>query len=121
MVEVRFFATPSFTTTTLGPWPDAAYTLEIVGTYWPVGLSAGNQTTWISTYLPDLLLAGAMIQMSGYVKNFGAQADDPKMSMSWETQFVTLRDSAGVEDARRKFAATGWSTDLPNAYNPART
>ena len=108
-------------TIVLGPWPDAAYTVEVVGTYWPVSLSAGNQTTWISTYLPDLLLAAAMVQMSGFMKNFGSQSDDPKMSQSWVAQFITLRDSAGVEDARRKFSSTGWSTDLPNAYNPART
>jgi hypothetical protein len=118
--QPKYFAMLDNQTILLGPWPDQIYTLNIYGTYWPVGLSAGNPTTFISTYLPDLLLAASMVQLSGYMRNFGSQADDPRMSQSWETQYVTLRDSAAVEDARRKFASTGWTSDLPTAYNKAR-
>jgi hypothetical protein len=105
----------------VGPYPDKAYNLELIGTVRPTPISATNPTNWISLYLPDLLLAASMIQMSGMKMNFGAQADDPKLAMSWEQQYTTLRDSAGVEDAMRKYASTGWNSQLPTAYNSART
>ena len=105
----------------VGPYPDKAYNLEIIGTVRPVPISASNQTNWISIYLPDLFLAASMVQMSGFKMNFGAQADDPKMAMSWETQYVTLRDSAATEDAMRKYASTGWNSQLPTQFNTART
>ena len=104
-----------------GPFPDANYTVEVIGTYRQPGLSSMNTTTWISTNIPDLLLAASMVFMSGFMKNFGAQSDDPKMAVSWESQYQTLRDSVGVEDAMRKFKATGYTSDLPTAYNPKRT
>lgn len=105
----------------VGPYPDQAYNLEIIGTLRPTPISATNQTNWISTYLPDLFLMCSMIQMSGFKLNFGSQADDPKSAMSYETQYVTLRDSAATEDAMRKYAATGWNSQLPNQFNTART
>lgn len=116
----EYFSMLDNQTILLGPWPDKGYMVEVIGTYWPIGLTPSNQTTWISTYIPDLLMAAAMIQASGFKMNFGSQADDPKMAISWEDQYTKLRDSAGVEDARRKFFSTGWSSDLPNAYNTAR-
>ena len=105
----------------VGPYPDAAYTLEIIGTVRPTPLSPTNATNWISIYLPDLFLAAAMVFMSGFMRSFGAQSDDPKMAVSWEAQYTALRDSAGVEDAMRRYYSTGWSAQLPSAYNPART
>jgi len=117
----QYFAMMTDQSIRVGPYPDAAYNLEIIGTVRPVPLSASNPTNWIGTYLPDLLLAAAMIQMSAFKMNFGAQADDPKMAMSWETQFVTLRDSAATEDAMRRYYATGWNSQLPNQFDPPRT
>ena len=117
----EYFAMVTDQTIMVGPYPDQAYNLEIIGTVRPTPISATNPTNWISLYLPDLFLQCSMIQMSGFKMNFGAQADDPKMAMSYETQYTTLRDSAGVEDAMRKYASTGWNSQLPTAYNPART
>lgn len=115
------FALQDDHTLLFGPFPDAAYTVELIGTMRPVSLSADNPTTWIATNLPDLFIAASMIWMSGFMRNFGSQSDNPQQAVSWETQYVTLRDSAAVEDARRKFQATGWNSELPNAYNPPRT
>ena len=117
----QYFALVTDTSIQVAPFPDAAYTLEIIGTVRPTPLSATNPTNWIGTYLPDLYLAAAMIFMSGFKMNFGAESDDPKMAMSWETQFVTLRDSASVEDAMRKYFSTGWTAQLPNQFAPPRT
>jgi hypothetical protein len=106
-----------------GPFPDQAYTVELVGTVWQQSLSAGSgtQTTWISSYVPELLLAASMISMSGSMRNFGSQADDPRLSQSWETQYQTLMKSAQVEDARRKFKSQGWTSDLPEPTTTPRT
>jgi len=105
----------------IAPYPDHAYNIEVIGTVRPSPLSGTIATNWISTYLPDLLVTASMIQMSGFMKNFGQQADDPKMAQSWEQQYVTLRDSAAVEDAMRRYYATGWSSQLPSQFTPART
>lgn len=117
----EYFALVTDQSIQVGPYPDAVYNLEIIGTVRPTPISASNSTNWISLYLPDLMLAASMIQMSAFKMNFGAQADDPKMAVSWEAQYTTLRDSAATEDAMRKYYATGWTAQLPNQFNPART
>ena len=57
----QYFAMIDEKTFSLGPWPNAAYTLEIIGTYRPDTLSSSNTTTFISQYLPDLFLMASMI------------------------------------------------------------
>jgi hypothetical protein len=104
-----------------GPFPDQNYTVELVGTIWMTPLSTNNTTTWISTYLPDLMTAAAMIYMTGFMRNFGAQSDDPQMGLSWEAQYSSLRDSASVEEQRRKFQSAGWTSSMPSPATPPRT
>lgn len=87
----------------VGPFPDGAYRIEVIGTIRPNPLSATNTTTILSTQLPDMLVAASMVFMSGYMKNFGSQADDPKMAQSWENQYQTLAKSANVEELRKKY------------------
>src|ERR1035437_675547 len=117
----QYFALLDDKTILLGPWPDHNYMVEVVGTYRQPSLSATNTTTWVSTYLPDLLMAASMIQLSGFKMNFGAMSDDPQQAQSWEKHYLSLRDSAAAEDARRKFYATGWTSDMPSQFNTART
>lgn len=117
----EYFAMVTDQSIMVAPYPDKNYNLEIVGTVRPTPLSPTNATNWISLYLPDLFLAASMIFMAGMKMNYGQQSDNPQMALSWEDQYTKLRDSAGVEDAQRKYFSTGWSQDLPNAYNPART
>ena len=94
----------------LGPWPDASYTVEVIGKIIPAPLSATNTTTFLSLYLPDLLLAASMVFMSGYLKNFGAQADDARQAQSWEGQYQLLKASADVWESRKKFAGASWTS-----------
>jgi hypothetical protein len=119
--QPKNFAVVTPTTIIFGPWPDQAYPVEIVGLTWQDQLTSINTTTWVSTYLPELLLAASMIWMAGFMKNFGAQSDDPRSAMSWETQYNLLRDSAAIADVRRKFQSTGWTSELPNPAVPPRT
>jgi hypothetical protein len=98
----------------VGPSPDAAYTAEVIGTIRPTPLSASNPTTYLTLYLPDLFVAASMIFMSGYMRNWGAQADDPRMAVSWEAQYEKLFSSANVEEQRKRFASGAWGSLSPN-------
>ena len=96
-----------------GPFPDQSYSVEIVGTYRPASLSASNLTTFISLYLPDVFIMASLIYISAYQRNFGRQSDDPSMAMSYETQYKTLLAGAAVEEARKKYESSAWTSMSP--------
>ena len=98
----------------LGPYPDAVYTCEIVGTYRPASLSLSNKTTFISLYLPDLFIMASMIYISAYQRNFGRANDDPQMAITYESQYQALLKSADLEENRKKFEAAAWSSQEPS-------
>jgi hypothetical protein len=97
----------------VGPYPDAAYSTEVVGTIRPASLSASNTTTFISLYLPDLFIMASMIYLSAFQRNFGRQSDQPDMAMSYEQQFQLLKQSAAVEESRKAYEAGGWTSQAP--------
>ena len=106
----------------VGPYPDATYRVEVIGTYRPDSLSASNTTTFLSLYFPDLLIAASMIYISLYQRNFiGANANDPQMGSSWEQTYKTLLASASLEEARKSYEAAAWSSQAPaTAASPTR-
>jgi hypothetical protein len=110
----------TYTNIIFGPYPDNNYTVTVTGTsrlptlyqYANAG-QAGTNTTFISTYLPDLLIMASMIYLSAFQRNFGRMSDDPAMAQSYEAQYKTLLTSAAVEEARKKFSASAWSSMSP--------
>lgn len=98
----------------IGPFPDQAYRVEITGTFRPATLSAGNPTTFISTYLPDLFVMASMIYISAYQRNFGRANDDPQMAVTYESQYQALLKGAAVEEARKKYESSAWSSQSPS-------
>lgn len=92
-----------------GPWPDAQYRVEVVGKIIPAALSSSNAETFLTLYLPDLFIAASMIFFSGYLKNFGSQADDPRQAVSWDMQYKELVASAGTWEARKRFSGASWT------------
>lgn len=94
----------------VGPYPNANYMCEIIGTYRPSSLSPTNTTTFISLYLPDLMIMASMVYVSGYQRNFGRANDDPQMAVTYESQYQTLLKSALSEENRKKFEAAAWSS-----------
>lgn len=98
----------------LGPYPDAVYQAEIVGTIRPSSLSASNPTTFISLYLPDLMIMASMIYISAYQRNFGRANDDPQMAVTYESQYQALLKGAMIEENRKKFEAAAWSSQSPS-------
>lgn len=109
-------------TVILGSPPGAAFTAEVIGTIRPTPLSVSNTTSFLSQYLPDLFMAASMIFASGYMRNFSAQGDDPRMSQSWENQFKLLLASSATEEGQKKFASVSWTpkNPEPNASNNQR-
>jgi hypothetical protein len=104
----------------LGPIPDQAYPVTAVGTVRLASLNtfnqspqAGSATTFISQFLPDLMLQAAMIYVSEFQRNFGAAAGDPQMAMTYEQQYQSLLKGVVTEEARKRFWASGWSSDPP--------
>lgn len=97
-----YYALQDAASIALGPWPDQTYPVELVGTVRSTPLSSSNTLTTLTLYFPDLFLAACMIFLSGYTRNFGSQADDPRMAQSWENQYQTLLKSAIIEEARKK-------------------
>ena len=179
-------STPLQNTFLVGPFPDAAYTVEVIGTVRPTSLGApasissgytsgtslvvttvssgslsagqtvvipgiplsttvvsgpgggtgtyvlsqsstlgsvmapvtvqttSTTSTFISLNLPDLLVMASMVYISAYQRNFsGMSSNDPNMPISYEQQYKTLLESAGVEEARKKFQASAWSSMSP--------
>lgn len=101
----------------VGPYPNATYQVEIVGTFRPASLSSTNLTTFISLYLPDLFIMASMIYVSGYQRNFSsALGNDPQMPINYETQYQMLLKSATSEEERKKFESAAWSSQGASTF-----
>jgi len=116
----KFFAMIDQFNIIVGPWPNASYTVEVIGTIRPNPLSSSNSTTFLTEYLPDLFLAGSMIFATGYQRDFGSQSDNPAQAVSWESQYERLFASANSEELRKKFAGPGWTSFSAVANPPVR-
>jgi hypothetical protein len=101
----------------VGPYPNSAYSLVITGTIrmptlyqYATPSQAGTSTTFISTYLPDMLIMASMVYISAYQRNFGRMSDDPAMAQSYEGQYQVLLRGATGEEYRKKFEASAWTS-----------
>ena len=112
----------------VGPYPDQAYPVLLTGTIRMPTLygfanttQSGVNATWISTYLPDLLIMASMIYISGFQRNFSKASDDPSMAVSYESQYQALLSGAKAENYRARLEASAWSaSSQPPAATPTR-
>ena len=109
----NYYAMVTDQTIIVGPPPDANYTMEVVGTIRPAPLTSTNTTTYLTLYLPDLFLAEANIFGFAYMKDFGAAVDDPKSSVTWNSHYTDLWQSANTEENRKKYASQAWTSKQP--------
>jgi hypothetical protein len=119
----RFFARDADQTLIVGPAAGAGVAtpnLEVVGTVRPAPLSATNPTTFISTNFPDLLLFASMVEAAGWMKNYGSQADDPKLAVSWEARYQGAVGPALSEETRKKFQSGSWTSKSRPMSQPER-
>jgi hypothetical protein len=112
----------------LGPPPNYPYTLRVTGmirtpslyTYASPGV-ADTQYTWISSYLPDMLIMASMIYISMFQRNFGVTSSDSESGMTYEKQYQALRLGAISDENMRKFMGSGWSSySTPTSATPTR-
>jgi len=109
-VVPEYFAMVTDQSIAVAPAPGSAWDVEVIGEIRPVALSDAQTTTYLTNYLPDLFLAAAMVFISGWQRNFGAQSDDPKMAMSWEAQYQTLLASSSIEEHRKRWQSVSWTS-----------
>jgi len=74
----------------------------------------GNNSTFISTYLPDIFIAASMIYVGGYQRNFSSTGADQQMPVNWEQQYQALLKGAMVEEYRKKFQSAAWGSQSPS-------
>lgn len=111
-----------------GPYADVTYSIQVTGTKRAASLYttdpavAGTTTTFISTWLPDLMLQASMVLISQYQRNFGAaNGNDEQMPGSYESAYQNLLKGAIVEEARRRWQAPAWSSQSPTVVaSPSR-
>ena len=111
-----------------GPYTDQSYLATVYGTIRAPTLyafanstQANSSTTFISTYLPDMLIMASMVYISAYQRNFGRMSDDPAMAQSYEGQYQSLKNAAAIEEYRKKFQASAWSSmSVPQGATPGR-
>jgi hypothetical protein len=119
----RFFARDTDQTLIISPSIGGGVVLaglEVVGTVRPAPLSVTVPTTFISESLPDLLMFAAMVSATGWMKNYGAQAEDPKMGISWEARYQGAVGTALSEETRKKFQSGSWSAKSKPMSQPER-
>jgi hypothetical protein len=96
------------------PSPDRAYTAEVFGGVEPELLSESNPETFLSVYYPELLCAACMVFIAGYQRDYGASSDDPQRAISWNAQYMALKDGIAQEAGRLRGEGPGF-TALPPA------
>lgn len=112
----------------LGPSPNFGYPVRVTGVIRMPSLyqfaSAGpadTSYTYISQWLPDLLLQASMIFISAYQRNFSSNSDSPDMPVNYEKQYRTLLAGAIAEENRKKGLGSGYSAySTPATATPTR-
>jgi hypothetical protein len=117
----------------VAPTPDANYVVEYQGTYRPArfydvaGFDPGNPvgqqyannpqaTTFLSTWMPDLLLSASMVFGTAYQKNWSAMGDDPRQALSWMKHFNDQIMVVSSEEFRKKMMGWNWTVyPMPDA------
>ena len=105
----------------VGPYPNQSYGVLINGTIRQQSLNAfanagqaTSATTFMSTFLPDMLIQASMIYVSQFQRNFGPASNDPQMGPTYEAVYQSLLKGAVGEEFRKRFEASAW-TSLPSS------
>lgn len=109
----QYYAMQTDTLMIVAPTPDAAYKVAVNGPVKPTPLSDDDPETWLTENLPDLFLAASMVYGAGWQRDYGAQADDPKLAQSWEAQYQLLKASSDLDEIRRKAQSVSWQPYQP--------
>lgn len=91
----RFYADYNATHFLLGPTPSSALNFELVYYARLQPLGASSDTNWLTTNMPQALLAAIMVEACRYIKNAARQA-------SWEDMYQGAVGGLKQENAERQ-------------------
>lgn len=89
-----FYADYDYTHWLLVPTPDAAYNLEVLYYELPVLLDDAQQTNWLTEYAPNLLLYGALLEATPFLKN------DERIA-TWQSFYESAANALNTEDLKK--------------------
>lgn len=89
-----YYADYDYTHWIVAPTPAAAYTFEVLYYERVQPLDSSNQTNWFTTYAPQALLYGSLLQAMPYLKN------DERIQM-WQAQYDGIMKVLKTEDVQR--------------------
>jgi len=90
----KFYCDYDYTHWMVAPTPAAAYNFEVLYYERVQPLDSSNQTNWFTTYAPQALLYGSLLQAMPFLKN------DDRVPM-WQAQYKLIMDILTAEDKLR--------------------
>lgn len=90
----KFYADYDYTHWLIAPTPDSAYNYEVLYYERVQPLDSSNQTNWFTTYAPQAMLYGSLLQAMPFLKN------DERMAM-WQQQYDLIINTLKSEDVQR--------------------
>ena len=92
--QPQFYADYDYTHWLLVPTPNAAYDLEVLYYELPVLLDDATQTNWLTDYAPNLLLYGALLEATPFLKN------DDRIA-TWQQYYQSAANALNTEDLKK--------------------
>jgi hypothetical protein len=92
--QPEFYADYDYTHWLLVPTPNAAYNLEVLYYELPVLLDDTQQTNWLTEYAPNLLLYGALLEATPFLKN------DERIT-TWQNYYQSAANALNQEDLKK--------------------
>jgi hypothetical protein len=90
----KFYADYDYTHWLVAPTPALDYDFEVLYYERPQPLDSSNQTNWFTTYAPQALLYGSLLQAMPFLKN------DSRTPM-WQQQYDAIIQTLKAEDMAR--------------------
>lgn len=90
----KFYADYNYTNWLFGPTPDEAYPVEVMYYELPALLSDTNQTNWLTEYAPQLILYGALLEATPFLKN------DERIQV-WQSFYDAAKAALNNEDLQK--------------------
>jgi hypothetical protein len=90
----KFYADYDYTHWLVAPTPDIAYDYEVLYYERVQPLDSSNQSNWFTTYAPQAMLYGSLLQAMPFLKN------DERIAM-WQQQYDLIINTLKSEDVQR--------------------
>jgi hypothetical protein len=92
--QPEFYADYDYTHWLIVPTPNAAYDLEVLYYELPALLDEAQQTNWLTEYAPNLLLYGALLEATPFLKN------DDRIA-TWQSYYQAAANALNTEDLKK--------------------